>query len=417
MTTHHVSETMAGRALRRALLAFALPALAALGACSSDGEAKDGGDGTAPAAAAVDSGAAAALVLGPQDVATAREGDVGASLTVSGPLEPKERVTLRAQVAGTVTDLRVDRGTPVTRGQRLARIQAAGVQSQAAGARAQVAAAQANVAVAEQRLTAARRLITAGAISDVDLRSAVAQHEAAVAQLAAARAQAASSSEAAGFTIIAAPINGVVSARQVETGEAVRVGDELLTVVNSRTLELAGQVGVADAGRVRVGQAVTFTLDAFPNEEFRGRVARVDPVADPGTRQVGVYVEMANAGGRIVGGQFARGRIATGGAQAVRGVLIPATAVQGAGAGATQGSVLVVDGGRLVRRAVTLGTRDESTGLVVALSGVRAGEQVVVVPSPDVKEGTPVTIAADRGASVPATDSAPNGAATAGAKE
>ena len=365
MTTHHVLETMAGRALRRALLALALPALAVLGACSSDGEANDGGAEPAAAAAAVDSGAAAALVLGPQDVATAREGDVGASLTVSGPLEPKERVTLRAQVAGTVTDLRVDRGTPVTRGQRLARIQAAGVQSQAA----------------------------------------------------AARAQAASSSEAAGFTVITAPLTGVVSARQVETGEAVRVGDELLTVVNSRTLELAGQVGVADAGRVRVGQAVTFTLDAFPNEEFRGRVARVDPVADPGTRQVGVYVELANAGGRIVGGQFARGRIATGGAQPVRGVLIPATAVQGAGADATRGSVLVVDGGRLVRRAVTLGARDESTGLVVALSGVRAGEQVVVVPSADVKEGTPVTIAADRGASVPATDSAPNGAATAGAKE
>lgn len=399
--------------LRRALPALALPAALLLGACSRNGEARED---SAAAGATPSTGTTGTLVLGAQDVATAREGDVGDALTVSGPLEPKERVTIRAQVKGTVRELRVDRGSPVTRGQRLARIQAVGVQSQAAGARAQVASAQANLALAEQRLAAARRLITAGAISDDDLRSAVAQQEAAQAQLAAARAQAATSGEAAGYTIITAPISGVVSDRRVEEGEAVDPGDELLSVVNSRTLELAGQVGVADAGRVRVGQAVTFTLDAFPNREFRGRVARVDPVADPGTRQVGVYVELPNEGGRIVGGQFARGRIATGAGQAVRGVLIPATAVQGAGAGATQGSVLVVEGGRLARRAVTLGERDQSTGLVVVQSGVRAGEQVVVVPS-EVKEGTPVTLAADIGASVPAADSAASAAATSGAKE
>jgi DNA-binding IclR family transcriptional regulator len=65
---------------------------------------------------------------------------------------------------------------------------------------------------------------------------------------------------------------------------------------------------------------------------------------------------------------------------------------------------------------VTLGERDQSTGLVVVQSGVRAGEQVVVVPS-EVKEGTPVTLAADIGASVPAADSAASAAATSGAKE
>lgn len=397
-------------ARRRALLALLALPLAATGvACSRNGEAKeDSSAARADAAPAV-----RPVVLGPQDVAIAREGDVGASLTVSGPLEPKERVTIRAQVAGAVTGLRVDRGTPVTRGQRLARIQAAGVQSQAAGARAQVAAAQANVAVARQRMEAAEKLSAAGAMSEIDRRSAIAQFEAAEAQAAAARAQAASSGEAAGFTVITAPITGVVSDRVVEDGEAVRLGDELLTVVDSRTLELAGQVGVADAGRARAGQAVTIALDAFPGEEFRGRVARVDPTADPGTRQVGVYVELANPNGRIVGGQFARGRIVPGGQAVARGVLIPATAVQGAAPGATDGTVLVVESGKLARRAVTLGARDESTGLVHVLSGVRAGEQVLTVPAGEVKDGTPVTVAAGDGARVPAT---PNGAA-APAKE
>lgn len=374
--------------------ALALLTFTAAAGCGGKG---DGAQDSAAATLASD-----ALVLGATDVATAREGDVGATLTLSGPLEPQEKVDIRAQVGGTVRGLRVDRGSAVTRGQRLATIQAVGVQSQATGARAQVAAAEANLAVARQRRDAAEKLRAAGAMSEIDYRTAIAQYEAADAQVAAARAQAASSGEAVGYTTIESPITGVVSDRPIEDGESVRPGDALLTVVNTRMLELAGQVGVADAGRVRVGQSVTFTLDAFPGEEFKGRVARVDPTADQGTRQVGVYVELANRGGRIVGGQFARGTIATGsGGQ--RGVLIPVTAVQGARSDAAQGTVLVIENGRLVRRSVTLGARDQTSGMVVVTSGVRAGEQVVAVPAPEVREGTQVTLAAEGAVNVPTT--------------
>lgn len=390
MTTYSIPTKSLAR--RRLTTTLALAAAAVLAACSSDGEANEGDTTAAPAA----------MVLSPQDVAVTQEGEIGTSLVLSGPLEPKEQVTLRAQVGGTVANLSVDRGSAVRRGQRLATIRAVGVQSQAAGARAQVASAQAGLAVARQRRDAAQTLREAGAMSEIDYRTALAQYEAAEAQLAAARAQAASSGEAAGFTTVESPLDGIVSDRRVEEGEAVNPGTELLTVVDTRVLELAGRIGVADAGRVRPGQAVTFELDALPGEPLRGRVARVDPTADAGTRQVGVYVELPNPTGRIVGGQFARGRIATG-AAGVRGVLIPQTAVLGT-PGAATGAVFVVDNGRLARREVQLGTRDEATGMVAVLSGVRAGERVIAVPSTDVKEGTPVTVSADEGgATVPAT--------------
>ena len=310
---------------------------------------------------------------------------------MSGPLQPKEVVTLRAQVPGTIADLRADRGTAVRRGQRLATIRAAGVVSQAAGARASVAAAQANVAVARKQMEAARTLHAAGAMSAIERQSAEAQHEAAVAQLAAARAQATSAGEAADFTTLESPLSGVVSARARQEGETVSPGDEILTVVDSRMLELSGQIGVADAARVRTGQPVTFALDAFPGEEFRGRVARVDPVADPGTRQVGVYVELANPDGRIVGGQYARGRIALG---AARAIVVPATAVRAAKDDGTGGHVFLVQGGRITRRAVTLGARDEAAGTVAVTSGVQVGEQVIMTPTTDVVEGAAVSVAA-----------------------
>ncbi len=367
---------------RRAAAALAVLATLGAAACGGESAAKE-----TPKPAA----AAAPLVLGAQDVAVVREAEIGSAVTLGGPLQPKETVKLRAQVPGTISGLRVDRGSPVRRGQRLASIRAAGVVSQAAGARASVAAAEANAAVARKQYEAARTLHAAGAMSAIEEQTAAAQYEAARAQVAAARAQATSAGEAAGFTTVESPLDGVVSARARQDGETVSPGDEILTVVDGRVLELSGQIGVADAARVRVGQVVEFTLDAFPGETFRGRVARVDPVADPGTRQVGVYVELANGSGRIVGGQYARGRIALG---ASRALVVPATAVQGARADGSGGHVFVVQGGRLAKRAVTLGARDEAAGTVAVASGLQAGEQVIATPTTDVAEGAAVRVAA-----------------------
>ena len=348
------------------------------------------GESNAKEAPKSDAAARPALVLGEQDVAVVARASIGNTVTLAGPLQPKETVTLRAQVAGTLAELRADRGTAVRRGQRVATIRAAGVVSQAAGARANVAAAEANLAMARKQLDAARTLHSAGAMSAIERQSAEAQHEAAVAQLAAARAQATSAGEVAGHTSVESPIDGVVSARKRQTGEPVSSGDEILTIVDGRVLELSGQVGVADAARVRVGQPVVFTLDAFPGEEHRGRVARLDPVADAGTRQVGVYVELANSAGRIVGGQYARGRIALGATEAL---VVPATAVQGAAADGSGAFVWVVQDGRIARRPVTLGARDAAAGTVAITDGLKVGERVIRTPTTDVAEGAAVRLA------------------------
>jgi membrane fusion protein, multidrug efflux system len=361
---------------------------AAVVACGGDKADDAERDSTVAGATA---SAATSVVLGPQDIATARSADIGTSLILSGPLEPKNRVTVRSQIPGTVQSLRVDRGTAVRRGQVLATIRAEGVQSQAAGARAAVAAANANLAVARQRLEAARTLRQAGAMSEIDFRTAQAAFESAEAQVAAARAQSASAGETAGFATVVSPIAGIVSDRMVDQGEAVNPGADMVTIVDARMLELRAQIGVSDASRVRVGQPVTFTLDAFPGQSYQGRVARIDPTADPGTRQVNVYVELANPTGRIIGGQFARGRITM---AATRAIVVPASAVQGAGTDGSGAHVFVIQQGRITRRPVTVGARDESTGAVAVLTGLSEGEQVVANPTTDLRDGTGVTVTA-----------------------
>lgn len=357
--------------------------------------------GKSDSAAGVDSTTVAPIVLSGQDIATAETRTIGAAVLVSGNLDPADVVSVKAQIPGTVTSVRVDRGTQVSRGQVLAVIEAQGIRGQAAGAAAQVAAAQAQRSVAQQRLDASKKLYDAGAISAIEYKTAQANLEAADAQVAVARAGAAGASESAARATITAPISGVVSARAVSGGEAVSPGAELFTIVNATDLELDGQVGVQDAPRVRAGQAVTFTLDGYPGQVFRGSVARVDPTADPATRQVGVYVRLPNPGRRIVGGQYARGRIETGGTTSA--VVIPEAAITSRSADSA--TVFAIVGNRISRRPVLLGARDEGTGLVAVLSGVRAGERVLMNPSSDIGDGTIVSIASDRPAGPARPDS------------
>src|SRR5690606_20650253 len=133
----------------------------------------------------------------------------------------------------------------------------------------------------------ARTLYERGAVSQIDMQTAEAGYRAAEGQLAAARAQLAAASESARRASVGSPIAGEVSDRHVNEGEAVNPGDPLVTIVNTTTLELAGQVPVQAAARVNAGQPVRFSVDAYPGQFFDGTVARVEPTADPNTRQVG----------------------------------------------------------------------------------------------------------------------------------
>jgi RND family efflux transporter MFP subunit len=313
-------------------------------------------------------------VLGAQDVAEVEMSQLAGGVALTGSLEPYRTAEVKSQVSGVLRGLAVDRGSAVGAGQVLARIEAQGIQSQAAGARSGVAAAQAQVSLARRQLESARTLYQAGAMSELDFRAAEAQCEAAQAQLAAARSTSAGASEQAGRTAVRAPFAGQVSERRANEGEAVDPGQTIVTVVNSEYLELRGQVPVDQANLVRPGQAAEFTLTAFPGRTFSGTVSRVDPVADAGTRQVGVTLRLRNTG-ELIAGMFASGRVATGGDR--QALVVPAASVRGQGA---DQHVLVVEGDSVVRRVVTVGSRDDQRGVVAVESGLAAGERVIVTP-------------------------------------
>lgn len=338
----------------------------------------------------------AALVLGTGDVQAAQLSQVAGGIVLTGSLQPYRTVEVKAQVPGIIGALNVDRGDPVRQGQALATIEAEGIRGQAAGARAGVAAAQAQLALAQQRLESARTLYEAGAMSQLDFRAAQAAYEAARAQLAAAEAQSAGAGEQARRATVTAPITGEISDRQVNGGEAVNPGQTLFSLVSTEFLELAGQVPVDQAARVRQGQPVEFQLDAYPGQLFRGTVQRVEATANQDTRQIGVYLRLANPNRALVGGLFATGRVLAEGGQSA--LVVPAAAIRGSGS-ATY--VWLIENGAAVRRPVVVGVRDDVRGVVAITTGLEPGDQVVVAPG-ELREGAQVRIGAQP-APAPAT--------------
>ncbi len=334
---------------------------------------------------------ASTIALAAADVVTAARQSIADAVVVSGTLAPYHTAEVRAQVPGVLTALRVDRGSRVSAGEVMAAIQAEGVRSQAIGARSAVAAAQAGLALAGRQLESSKKLHAAGALSDYDLQAAQTGYEAAQAQLAAARAGEAAAGEAAERASVTAPFSGDVSERKANEGEAVNPGAVLMTVVDPSFLEFEGDVPAADAVRVRTGMPVELTVDAYAGKVFRASVARVEPTADATTRQVGVFVRLANRDRAIVGGLYATGRILTGASH--EGVVVPITALRGAGQDAY---VWAIREGKAVKQLVKLGARDERLGSAEVLSGVAAGETVVSAPG-DLVDGATVRIGAPAG--------------------
>jgi RND family efflux transporter MFP subunit len=120
-----------------------------------------------------------------------------------------------------------------------------------------------------------------------------------------------------------------------------------------------------------------------------GRISRINPTVDAATRQIRIYVDIPNATGRLVGGLFASGRVVV---REVSGaVAVPRSAVRTEGDGRTA-VVYVIASGKIARRPVTLGVSDEDAGLVQIVSGVQAGEQVVVGPVEGMADGAPVEV-------------------------
>jgi HlyD family secretion protein len=284
---------------KRTLIVAALSLSAALGAAVLAQEAKpEGGKGATPAVSP--RAALTVTVAMPQAVAWP------STVPASGNVAAWQEALVGSEIGGLrISEVLVNVGDVVKKGQVLARISATGVTADVAAQKAAVAEAQANTNEAQANAERARALQASGAISaqqilqfDTAAKSAVARLESAKARLEVEQVRLAQ-------TRIVAPDAGVITARTATVGQVTQPGQELFRLIRQNRLEWRAEVTANEALNLRTGQAAVITA---PNgTQLQGKVRIVAPTVDTNTRNTLVYVDLPTANNPLKAGMFTKG--------------------------------------------------------------------------------------------------------------
>jgi RND family efflux transporter MFP subunit len=340
--------------------------------------------GTAEADAA--SAANSAMTIGTENIAVVTVGELMSGPTLSGAIVPERSATVRAQIGGSVLQTYAEQGQRVGAGQLLAQIDASGLQDAFLSARSAVNSASNSADVAARELARSQKLFDAGAIAERDLEQSRRVAIAANASLADARSRLANAQRQLSNTRVVSPMSGVISEKPVSAGDVVSPGGALYTVVDPSSMRLEASIPADQLTSVRVGVPVTFTVNGYPGRTLTGKVTRVNPTADPATRQVRIIASIPNTGGVLVGGMFATGRIAS---EMKSGLIAPVSAID---LRSSQPAVMRIRQSKVERVPVELGLRDEGAEKIEIKSGVQAGDTLLLGAAQGISPGTVVKV-------------------------
>jgi len=325
------------------------------------------------------------VLIGSENVIVARKDSIVVGPIISGDLRPEREAVLRAQLGGSMLEVRVKEGQSVRSGAVLGRIETRTLEDTRRSAQSAVRSAEQQLMVAEREMTRTQQLVTAGALAarEVDLaRNNMISAEALVAD---ARARLVSSERELEDAFVRAPINGVIARRSVNAGDIVTVGSELFTVVDPSSMRLEASVPSESLPELRIGARVSFAVRGY-EQQFEGRIDRIAPQTDAATRQLPIYVSIPNSAGRLVGGLFAEGRVVTASAS---GVIVPANAINVTG---DMPWVARVANNKVERVTVMLGLRDPRTERIQVVSGLSEGDTLLRGAAQGIAPGTLVQV-------------------------
>ena len=341
----------------------------------------------APVAAAT-AVAAPTLEFLPSEIFTAKPLDIQQTLSLSGALRAVDISSVKARVAAEVREISVREGDTVRAGQIVAKMDVTEFQARVDQARGTLNAARAQLDIATKNRDNNRALVEKGFISKNAFDNSASQYATAEANVEAAKGALDVVQKLVNDTVIRSPISGVVAMRYVQAGEKVSADNKLLDIVNLQKMELEAAVPTNDITNVAIGQRVTLHIEGLP-QTIDGKVVRINPATQSGSRSVLVYVQIANPQNQLRSGMFAEAQLIL---KTKAGVLaLPQNAIRKDGNGTY---VYVVEGGVLARKPVTIGMRGRSGDdyMTEVLSGIDFGTQVVGTDMGSLQPGTHVRI-------------------------
>jgi RND family efflux transporter MFP subunit len=346
------------------------------------------------------------------NVAPVTRADLSEQITVVGNLIGALTVDATPKINGRLQAVPVKMGDRVSRGQQLARIEDSEISQQVKQATAALDVATATVRQREADLRFAntnlertqnladRQLISRQTLDDAESRqqAASAQVDLAQAQLAQSQARVDELKINLANTIITSPVTGFVGKRTLDPGAWVTPNTSFISVVDISTVRLVANVVEKDLRRVTSDAMADVQVDAYPGEQFVGRVAHIAPVLDPATRTAEIEVEIANPLGRLKPGMYARVHFTV--ERRDKALVVPANAIVDYDG---QRGVFVPGGpeGTTVRFLASK-TGIEQGDVVEIAGGLNEGDHVVTTGAASLRDGDPIVIsgpsADDRGA-------------------
>lgn len=396
---------------RKLLAASSILSIALLASCSSKSK---------ESAARADAKAEPAAAI---QVSTAQvvERSTNRGVEVVGSLEAQDQVTVSSQGSGNLESISVDLGSPVSRGQVIARIDQRELKLKRDQAEAALHQAEAKLGItrdgkidpqkqpdvrqavaalerARYDLTAAKKLFDAGTISNQQydvyqktVDQAEARYQASLENvrnlegiIEEKRAALDLTKKQLADSDIISPLSGVVKEKTASRGEYLQPGKPVVTIVQINPLRLRLEVPETFAASIAKGQVVTLKVDSFAGREFKGVIKRINPSMDEKSRSLLAEAEVANPNALLRPGMFARSQIVSN--SKTMALMVPEKAVVSL-AGVTK--IFVLEGNVAVERIVKLGARDGS--LVEILEGVKAGERVITSNAEQLHDGSAVT--------------------------
>ena len=278
----------------------------------------------------------------------------------------------------------VDQGKPVKEGEVIATIDNSALTDAVTSAKNAVTNAESDVALTQREQQRQETLLKSGAISQQSVDQARQNAVSAQASLAQAKSLLATAEKQLGYATVRAPFSGVVSEKSASVGDVVQQGTALYTIVDPSTLELQGTVPANALSIVHIGLTVAFDVTGYPDRNFVGTITRINPTADPMTRQVRIYAEIPNKDQDLVAGLYAQGRIAS---ILKTALALPEDAIDHR---TITPAVILVHNGVVQRATVALGTKDENNNKIEITSGLNAGDTVLRGSAMDIALGTKV---------------------------
>jgi membrane fusion protein, multidrug efflux system len=307
-------------------------------------------------------------------------GEINRSIPLTGSLKAVNQALLKAKIAGELKSFVLREGMNVKAGQVIAEIDAIDAKSRIAEREAQLRSATAQVEQAKRVVDSNKALLEKNFISQNAFDVTKSNFDVAVAARDAIAQQLIQSKKALTDTQIISPISGVIAERFVQPGEKLAIDAKVVSVIDLSKMEIEAPVPSSDITNVTIGQSVSLQIEGVSGEQL-GRITRIAPTTQAGTRSIPVYITLENRNPLIRGGMFAQGNLAVESKKNV--IVIPITALREA---AGRNFVYVTARGVISEREIKIGLRDErasavngSSGVAEIIEGLRVGDEIVAV--------------------------------------